>query len=128
MTRFVNYDVHMTYGWYTLANKSSQYWPTNNCSRPLALSTATRLISALVNQSYTTAPIQVIDSFEIVHIGNAAIRVKVDDIEGVANESEGKIINPGETWGPPYRLKNFLTFYTSSNVSQQLQISVGAYQ
>lgn len=127
MTKFVNYDLHQTYDWYTFANKSSQYWPTNNCSRPLGLSTATNLICNLVNQSYNQAPVLVIDSFEIIHKGNADLRVRVDDVEGVVNESQGKIVSPGETWSPPYRLKNFLTFYTSSNTSQQLQISVGAY-
>jgi len=67
------------------------------------------------------------DGFEIIHDGNADVRIGIDDIEGVANRSQGKILKPGESWSPPFRVKNYLTFYTSSNVSQLLYVSVGGY-
>lgn len=127
MTRYSHYDVHQTYDVYTLSNKSAMYWPILSASIPLVLSSITRLFSNLVNQSYNTAPVIVVDGFEIVHKGNADIRVGVDAIEGLANESTGKILSPGEGWNPPFRVKSYISFYTSSNVSQQLQVSLGGY-
>ena len=69
----------------------------------------------------------VIDGFELIHDGNTDIRVKVDDIEGVANQSEGKLIKPGEIWHPPFRLHDYLSFYTSANTSQLIRITIGGY-
>ena len=126
MTR-VHYDGHFCYEVYTLANKSSMFWPTLNCSRPLAYSTATRLVTALVNKSYNKAIVDVIDGVSFYHKGTADVRVRIDDIEGIANESMGKVLEPGEEWCPPYRIKHNVTFYTSSNVSQLIVMQVGFY-
>lgn len=128
MTRWAqrNYDFHKSIDIYTLANKSSIFWPTLNCSRPLVLSTATRYAANLINESQRQ--IQTIDNFEIVHRGNVAVRIGIDDLEGVANDSQGKILFPGESWNPPFRIHQHLTLYTSSNVSQSLQLSIGGYR
>ena len=128
---FENYDAHQTYDVYTFANLSTMYWPTLNCSTPKNLSTVTQLFSELVNQALgignaSVGPRRVVDGFEIVHKGSTDVRVKADPVEGVANESQGYVLSPGVTWSPPFRLNNYVTVYTSSNVSELLQISIGA--
>ena len=130
MTRWNNYDAHASYDISTFANASSKYWPTNNCSRPLALSTVTQLITTLALANVSNRNMRqkvVVDGFELIHDGNADVRVKIDDVEGFANESLGHILKPGEIWSPPFRLINHLSLYTSSNVSQPLRLTVGAY-
>ena len=130
MTRINNYDVHKSYDVYSLANKSSIYWPTLNCSRPLQKSTVTDLITSLVSLGTNNANLRqtvICDAFEIINDGNADIRVTVDDVEGLANQSQGHPISPGEVWCPPFRVKNFIGIYTSSNVSQKIRLTVGGY-
>ena len=129
MTRLVNYDIHQSYHVYTFHNKSSMYWPTNNCSAPLPGSRVTNLITNLVERKGAANNKKTIicDKFEIIHDGNVDVRVRADPIEGVANESQGHVLKPGEIWSPPFRLHNSLTFYTSSNVSQSLRLTIAGF-
>lgn len=69
----------------------------------------------------------IIDEFDLEHLGGSDIRVKVDDIEGIVNESQGYIIQSGDIWSPDFRLHRFLTFYTSSNTSSQMRLTVKGY-
>ena len=105
------------------------FWPTLNCSDPLQGSRICDLLSGLVDKysNRNKAPLKVANEFELIHDGTADVRVGVDEIEGVANESQGHIIKPGETWNPKMRVHKYLTFYTSSNVSQSLRMTLYFY-
>jgi len=130
MTRINNYDIHKTYEVSTLANKSSMYWPTLNCSNPTAGSSVTDLVTRLAYPNTADKDMRqkiVVDEFEFINDGASAVRVTVDDVEGQVNESQGHVVQPGEIWNPPFRLKRFLSIYTSSNVSQTMRLTVGAY-
>ncbi len=129
MTKYSNYDVHKSYDVGLFANSSSMFWPTLNCSTPKTLSTVTALMMNLVSLPTTNIDARqrvICDEFEIIHDGAVDLRVSVDN-EPLANESVGKIIKPGEIWTPPFRLHKYLVFYTSSNASQLIRLSVGGY-
>lgn len=124
-----NYEGHKTVVVWTLANKSSMFWPTLNCSNPDNASRVVNYIRSLVGsanmgQAGKLSPAHIPEAFEMVHKGASDVRVYVGAIEGVANESLGKILMPGEVWSPPYRNFEYMTFYTSSNVSQEIHLTL----
>ncbi len=138
MTRWSSpgvYEGHYTTQFYTFANKSTEYFPTLNCSRPLKnTSTLNNYLQSI--QGSNDRPglnrnqigLTICEEMELTHMGAADVRVKVGAVEGFANESQGKILSPGETWHIPYRVHDHLTVYTSSNVSQQIEITMAWYR
>lgn len=131
MTRWTahSYDGFRTVEWYTFANKSAQYFPTNNCSRPLNRSNIAELLRNYVGSAHPTGLTRIggpftLEGFEIVHEGSVPVRLTVGEREPLVNESVGKILNPGEVWCPPFRNVPWMAFYTSSNVSQCLRITL----
>lgn len=128
-----NYDVHKSVELYTRANLSAIYWPTLNHSKPVAGSTVTDymtdLYASLSNISDPNKQQRIVcDDFDVLHMGGADVRILCDDIEGdIANQTQGYIVRSGERYRPYIRAHRHISFWTSSNASVQLQLTVRAY-
>lgn len=134
MTRWSNpnYEGHTTIQLFTLANKSTMWFPTMSAA-PANMSTLGCWIRLLEgssdrNISRVNWAARVAEEVELIHLGDTEVRVKIGAIEGTANESLGKLLEPGEVWHVPFKVHDYLSFYTSSNVSQRIEMTLAWYR
>lgn len=126
-----NFDGHYTEDLVLFVNGSTLYFPTLNCSKPKNLSNIASYIKTVEVAAGVDSSIErltwtqhMAERIDIKNLGTDEFRVKFGDIEGEANESQGYIVESGQTRSVNYKVADYMTFYTSSNTSSLIQVTL----